>query len=163
MLLLVTLHSVAVAVFAFEWIRNKICQVAEEKYSFIYLEQSERWKVKLYKQNINIISMNIKVFDIIKSVNAIHGLKPFALKKIKGKRKSFSFGKAIWLVWVLLFKAATKFEHPKGFASKFMTNVWAMLCLAFTASYTANLAAFMIIIEEFPNFKGLILNQYFNL
>jgi ionotropic glutamate receptor NMDA 2B len=45
MLLIVTLHSVAVAVFAFEWVRNRICEVAEEKYSFIYLDESERWKV----------------------------------------------------------------------------------------------------------------------
>jgi hypothetical protein len=44
----VTLHSVAVAVFAFEWVRNKVCEVADEKYSFIYLEESERWKV-IYK------------------------------------------------------------------------------------------------------------------
>ncbi len=100
------------------------------------------------------------IFKFIKSFDSIKGLRPFALKKIKGKNKTFSFGKAIWLVWVLLFKVATKVEHPKGFASKFMTNVWAMLCLAFAASYTANLAAFMIIIEEFPDFKGSILINF---
>lgn len=36
-----------------------------------------------------------------------------------------------------------------------MTNIWAILCLAFTASYTANLAAFMIIREEYPDLKGV--------
>ena len=45
--------------------------------------------------------------------------------------------------------------YPKGFASKFMSNIWACLCVAFTASYTANLAAFMIIKEEFPDLKGV--------
>jgi hypothetical protein len=58
-------------------------------------------------------------------------------------------------VWVLLFRVATVVKHPKGFASKFMANVWACLCLAFTASYTANLAAFMIIREDFPDLKGV--------
>ena len=61
----------------------------------------------------------------------------------------------MWLVWVLLFRAATKTQQPSGFASKFMVNIWATLCLAFTASYTANLAAFMIIREEYPDLKGV--------
>ena len=67
----------------------------------------------------------------------------------------FTFGKSIWLVWVCLFRAATKVMYPRGFASKFMSNIWACLCVAFTASYTANLAAFMIIKEEFPDLKGV--------
>lgn len=66
----------------------------------------------------------------------------FHLKKEKTR---FTFGRSLWLVWVLLFRAATRVQQPRGFSAKFMSNIWACLCLTFTASYTANLAAFMII------------------
>ncbi len=36
-----------------------------------------------------------------------------------------------------------------------MANIWACLCLAFAASYTANLATFMIIRENYPDLKGV--------
>ena len=74
---------------------------------------------------------------------------------ILDEKESFTFGKSLWLVWVLLFRAATKAQQPVSFSSRFMTIIWSCLCLAFTASYTANLAAFMIIREEFPDLKGV--------
>ena len=60
----------------------------------------------------------------------------------------FSFGKSLWLVWVLLFHAPIKARQPKSFTSRMMTLLWSFVCLTFIASYTANLAAFMIIREE---------------
>jgi hypothetical protein len=50
--------------------------------------------------------------------------------------------------FIFIFK---KFEKK----SKLIVNIWACLCLAFMASYTANLAAFMIIKEEYPDLKGV--------
>jgi glutamate receptor ionotropic, NMDA 2B len=54
-----------------------------------------------------------------------------------------------------LFRAATEFIKPKSFAGKFMVNIWACFCMAFMASYTANLAAFMITKEEYYELKGI--------
>ena len=70
-------------------------------------------------------------------------------------RRKFSFGHSVWLIWVLLFRAATEVIQPTGLTSKFMSNVWALFCMAFMASYTANLAAFMITKEEFHDLKGI--------
>lgn len=76
--------------------------------------------------------------------------------KTSTKKKQYSFGEALWLVWVLFFRVATNAKQPEYFTSKLIINIWAILCLAFMASYTANLAAFMIIKEEYPDLQGVL-------
>ncbi|XP_028261137.1 glutamate receptor, ionotropic, N-methyl D-aspartate 2B, b [Parambassis ranga] len=68
---------------------------------------------------------------------------------------SFTIGKAVWLLWGLVFNNSVPVQNPKGTTSKIMVSVWAFFAVIFLASYTANLAAFMIQEEYVDQVSGL--------
>lgn len=68
---------------------------------------------------------------------------------------SFTIGKSIWLLWALVFNNSVPIENPKGTTSKIMVLIWAFFAVIFLASYTANLAAFMIQEQYIDTVSGL--------
>ncbi|CAN0005284.1 unnamed protein product [Lampetra planeri] len=68
---------------------------------------------------------------------------------------TFTIGKCIWLLWALVFNNSVPVENPRGTSSKIMVLVWAFFAVIFLASYTANLAAFMIQEEYIDQVSGL--------
>uniref|UniRef100_A0A8C4TMJ8 Glutamate receptor n=1 Tax=Erpetoichthys calabaricus TaxID=27687 RepID=A0A8C4TMJ8_ERPCA len=68
---------------------------------------------------------------------------------------TFTIGKSIWLLWALVFNNSVPIENPKGTTSKIMVLVWAFFAVIFLASYTANLAAFMIQEQYIDTVSGL--------
>ncbi|KAL1005383.1 hypothetical protein UPYG_G00058360 [Umbra pygmaea] len=75
---------------------------------------------------------------------------------------SFTIGKAVWLLWGLVFNNSVPVQNPKGTTSKFIVSVWAFFAVIFLASYTANLAAFMIQEEFVDQVTGLSDNKFQN-
>ncbi|XP_073444089.1 glutamate receptor ionotropic, NMDA 2C [Dendrobates tinctorius] len=74
-------------------------------------------------------------------------------KRIGGP--SFTVGKSLWLLWALVFNNSVPIQNPRGTTSKIMVLVWAFFAVIFLASYTANLAAFMIQEQYIDTVSGL--------
>lgn len=68
---------------------------------------------------------------------------------------TFTIGKSVWLLWGIVFNNSVPIENPKGTTSKIMVLVWAFFAVIFLASYTANLAAFMIQEQYMDTVSGL--------
>ncbi|CAF2443636.1 unnamed protein product [Rotaria sp. Silwood2] len=134
LILLVTLHGVAITVFLFEYFQKRF--------------------------TTHIIHDTMKNGQVVYNKPWQHVLDLF--RPETKKDLNITFFQSVWLSWVILFRAPAKINNPKGFTSKFMANIWACFCLAFTASYTANLAAFMITKDDYFRLSGITDNRITN-
>ncbi|CAL1534217.1 unnamed protein product, partial [Lymnaea stagnalis] len=91
------------------------------------------------------------------SILIFEWLSPYGLNRghTPMRDHKFSLFRSFWLIWAMLFSTSVQTDTPKGIASRFLANIWALFALVFLASYTANLAAFMITKEEFYDLSGI--------
>ncbi|XP_059165876.1 glutamate receptor ionotropic, NMDA 2B-like [Physella acuta] len=98
--------------------------------------------------SVHATGSSILIFEWLSPYGLNRGLTPM-------REHKFSLFRSFWLIWAMLFSTSVQTDSPKGIASRFLANIWALFALVFLASYTANLAAFMITKEEFYDLSGI--------
>ncbi|XP_075034467.1 glutamate receptor ionotropic, NMDA 2C [Mixophyes fleayi] len=100
---------------------------------------------------LSVVAVTVFIFEYLSPMGYDQDLN-------NGKRlggPSFTVGKSLWLLWALVFNNSVPIQNPRGTTSKIMVLVWAFFAVIFLASYTANLAAFMIQEQYIDTVSGL--------
>uniref|UniRef100_G1RHN7 Glutamate receptor n=1 Tax=Nomascus leucogenys TaxID=61853 RepID=G1RHN7_NOMLE len=107
--------------------------------------------VMMFVMCLTVVAITVFMFEYFSPVSYNQNL-------TRGKKSggpSFTIGKSVWLLWALVFNNSVPIENPRGTTSKIMVLVWAFFAVIFLASYTANLAAFMIQEQYIDTVSGL--------
>ncbi|XP_037664895.1 glutamate receptor ionotropic, NMDA 2C [Choloepus didactylus] len=107
--------------------------------------------VMMFVMCLTVVAITVFMFEYFSPVSYNQNLT--SGKKCGGP--SFTIGKSVWLLWALVFNNSVPIENPRGTTSKIMVLVWAFFAVIFLASYTANLAAFMIQEQYIDTVSGL--------
>ncbi|XP_058140663.1 glutamate receptor ionotropic, NMDA 2C isoform X2 [Dasypus novemcinctus] len=107
--------------------------------------------VMMFVMCLTVVAVTVFMFEYFSPVSYNRNLA--SSKKCGGP--SFTIGKSVWLLWALVFNNSVPIENPRGTTSKIMVLVWAFFAVIFLASYTANLAAFMIQEQYIDTVSGL--------
>ncbi|XP_074476329.1 glutamate receptor ionotropic, NMDA 2C-like [Sebastes fasciatus] len=107
--------------------------------------------VMMFVMCLTVVAVTVFVFEYLSPVGYNRSL--VSAKSPGGP--TFTIGKSVWLLWGIVFNNSVPIENPKGTTSKIMVLVWAFFAVIFLASYTANLAAFMIQEQYIDTVSGL--------
>uniref|UniRef100_A0A3Q3FPA8 Glutamate receptor n=1 Tax=Labrus bergylta TaxID=56723 RepID=A0A3Q3FPA8_9LABR len=107
--------------------------------------------VMMFVMCLTVVAVTVFIFEFFSPVGYNRSLQNG--KKSGGS--TFTIGKSVWLLWAIVFNNSVPVENPRGTTSKIMVLIWAFFAVIFLASYTANLAAFMIQEEYIDTVSGL--------
>uniref|UniRef100_A0A8C9W9T5 Glutamate receptor n=1 Tax=Scleropages formosus TaxID=113540 RepID=A0A8C9W9T5_SCLFO len=107
--------------------------------------------VMMFVMCLTVVAVTVFIFEYFSPVGYNRSL--VSAKAPGGP--TFTIGKSVWLLWGIVFNNSVPIENPKGTTSKIMVLVWAFFAVIFLASYTANLAAFMIQEQYIDTVSGL--------
>ncbi|KAI1696147.1 ligand-gated ion channel domain-containing protein [Ditylenchus destructor] len=66
-----------------------------------------------------------------------------------------SFEEAMWFVWGVLLNSGVCEKTPRSFSARVLGLVWCGFCMIMVASYTANLAAFLVLDQPERSLSGV--------
>ncbi|KAF1766074.1 hypothetical protein GCK72_006030 [Caenorhabditis remanei] len=81
--------------------------------------------------------------------------KEFELWIGKGADENVNFGEAMWFVWGVLLNSGVSEKTPRSCSARVLGIVWCGFCMIMVASYTANLAAFLVLDQPEKGLTGL--------
>uniref|UniRef100_A0AC35U771 PBPe domain-containing protein n=1 Tax=Rhabditophanes sp. KR3021 TaxID=114890 RepID=A0AC35U771_9BILA len=73
----------------------------------------------------------------------------------KEEASSVTFGEAMWFVWGVLLNSGVCEKTPRSFSARVLGLVWCGFCMIMVASYTANLAAFLVLDQPERGLSGI--------
>ncbi|VDL76175.1 unnamed protein product [Nippostrongylus brasiliensis] len=78
---------------------------------------------------------------------------PLFLEEVENER--VNFGEAMWFVWGVLLNSGVSEKTPRSCAARVLGIVWCGFCMIMVASYTANLAAFLVLDQPVKGLTGI--------
>uniref|UniRef100_A0A3Q2YF23 Glutamate receptor n=1 Tax=Hippocampus comes TaxID=109280 RepID=A0A3Q2YF23_HIPCM len=115
-----------------------------------FLPYSPAVWVMMFVMCLTVVAVTVFIFEFFSPVGYNR-----SLQTGKAGGSTFTIGKSVWLLWAIVFNNSVPVENPRGTTSKIMVLIWAFFAVIFLASYTANLAAFMIQEEYIDTVSGL--------
>ncbi|KAK2162487.1 hypothetical protein LSH36_97g01000, partial [Paralvinella palmiformis] len=144
-ILVMSINIISIGLFVFEWMSPSGFDLKmhppQEPYDY------PSWCLILVF-SVHASGTAIFIFEWLSPSGLDRGNKPI-------REHRFSLFRSFWLIWSILFGAAVNVDNPRGVSSRFLGNIWALFAVVFTASYTANLAAFMITKEDYDRLTGI--------
>lgn len=71
------------------------------------------------------------------------------------KEEEFNLSSSLWFTWGILLNSGIGDETPKAFSTRALGMVWAGFAMIIVASYTANLAAFLVLDRPEASISGI--------
>lgn len=69
--------------------------------------------------------------------------------------EEFNLSSSMWFTWGILLNSGIGDETPKAFSTRALGMVWAGFAMIIVASYTANLAAFLVLDRPEASISGI--------
>ncbi|CAB3405067.1 unnamed protein product [Caenorhabditis bovis] len=73
----------------------------------------------------------------------------------KNDDDNVNFGEAMWFVWGVLLNSGVSEKTPRSCSARALGIVWCGFCMIMVASYTANLAAFLVLDQPEKGLTGV--------
>ncbi|CAF0819485.1 unnamed protein product [Rotaria sordida] len=108
--------------------------------------------------SVHIIAVVLYLLDRLSPYGRFHFVQqhernPIKKKNTKGDKLSLSH--ALWFTWGILLNSGISEGVPKSFSARVLGMVWAGFAMIIVASYTANLAAFLVLDRPAASISGI--------
>ncbi|VDD75267.1 unnamed protein product [Mesocestoides corti] len=133
--------------------------------SFLQPFESTLWV--LIGVSVNVVALFLYLLDRYSAIRCFHRKSTDAEKHRHDKANTpstassgakpdeFNLTSSMWFTWGILLNSGIGDETPKAFSTRALGMVWAGFAMIIVASYTANLAAFLVLDRPEASISGI--------